>query len=115
MFTLAQGEDKLLGFIDAKYIEDTHIKTMNGYGTAKMVINKDQLLALMNSGKMSTGTWYNLKYVISGGRLTIYANSDKVGESDIAPDFSKSNAPVRMSIGGFKGYIDEIRIRNVNN
>jgi hypothetical protein len=110
MFTLTQGDDKLLGLFDAIYVDGTHITSMNGYSSQKIIVTKDDMAALMKSGKMKTGTWFNLKFVISNGKVTVYANNDKIVESNIAPDFSASNAPIRLSIGGFKGYMDEIKI-----
>jgi hypothetical protein len=112
IFTITQGDDKMLGLFDAIYVDGTHITSMAGYDNQKIIFTKDQLAAVMASDKMQTGTWYNLKFVIGGGKVQVYANNDLIVESNIMPDFSASSAPIRISIGGFKGYIDEIRVKN---
>ncbi len=110
IFTLTQGDDKAIGLYDAIYVDGTHVTSMAGYDKQKIILSSKDIAALMKQGTMQLGTWYNLKFVVGGGKASVYINDDKIAESDIAPDFSQSDAPVKITVGGFKGYLDEIRI-----
>jgi|GEM_PF-2202440 len=110
IFVLMQNDDKLIGLFDAKYVDGTHARTMNGYNSQKKLLTSEQVAALMKQGKMQTKTWYNLKLVVSAGKAEIWVNNDKVGETDVSPQFAGSDSPIKLVIGGFKGYVDEVRV-----
>jgi hypothetical protein len=110
LFVLAQNDDKVMGLFDAMYVDGTHIKAMNGWGAQKMIVNSTQVAALQAQGKMLPKTWFSLKFVISGGKAQVFVNDEVVATSDVAPQFEKSDLPVKLQIGGFKGYVDEVRL-----
>lgn len=110
MFVMSQQDTKLFGLFDAKYVDGTNVQVMDGYSDHVRLLTKEQIGTLMNQGKMSTNSWYNLKFVIAGGRTQVYVNNDKVAETAVAPQFADSDAPIRLQFGGFKGFVDEVRV-----
>lgn len=110
IFVLSQGDDKAFGVFDAKYVDGTHVKSMNGYDSQVKVLSREQIDALMKQGKMQTNTWYNLKLIVSSGKAEIYVNSDKVGETNVSPQFASSDTAIKLMVGGFQGFVDDIRV-----
>lgn len=115
IFALEQGDSRKFGFYDAIYIDGTHVNVMNGYGGSEQekFLTRTQIATLMSQGKMQKGTWFNLKLVIGNGKVRVYVDNDMVAESNIIPNFAASNQAVTLKIGGFKGYMDELRISNI--
>ncbi len=62
-----------------------------------------------NSGfTLSTGVWYHLAAVFSGGQSTLYVNGVKTGSVAACSNTGGSNLAVVMGHGTFKGEMDEV-------
>ncbi len=110
MLAVTQGDDKAIGLYDAEYVDGMHVTSMNGYSAEKNILTQEKIASLMKEGKMNFNTWYTLKFVIMPGKTQVYVNNNLVSESDVSPAFGASNQPIKITLGGFKGYIDELRV-----
>ncbi|MDQ2932910.1 MAG: glycoside hydrolase family 9 protein [bacterium] len=109
LFALTQGDSKYFGLFDQKYVDGTYVKSAQGYDATQqsILLTKNQLV-----GKLDTKKWYLFKLLITGGKASVYIDGVKLAETSIQPNFSTAS-PVTLKVGGFKGFIDEVRISNV--
>jgi endoglucanase len=57
--------------------------------------------------------WFELHLVLSGGGASVYVDGALVASATVQPQFETSSADLTLRLGGFYGYLDEIRISNV--
>lgn len=57
--------------------------------------------------------WFQLNIVFNAGWTYIYINEQLVGQANTLLEFEGSSDDIELWLGGFVGYIDELRISNV--
>ncbi len=60
------------------------------------------------------GQWFQLNFLLMNGKSSVYLNGEKIAEVAVLPEFEGSGSDIDIRLGGFMGYIDEVRISNVD-
>ncbi|UCG68065.1 MAG: PKD domain-containing protein, partial [Thermoplasmata archaeon] len=94
-------------FYDGKW-EDAHIRIENP--TAKTYIMESTQVA----SDIPFGEWFQINLVLGWGQAFVYINEMQVATLTMQPEFEGLSDPIEIWFGGFIGYVDEIRLSDID-
>jgi hypothetical protein len=94
-------------FYDGKW-EDPHIRIENP--TAKTYIMESTQV----TSDIPLGEWFQINLVLGWNQAFVYINEQLVATLAMQPEFEGLNDSIQIWFGGFIGYVDEIRISDVD-
>jgi PKD repeat protein len=104
---LYQRYDHNYLFYDGKW-EDPHIR----------IENPTDKIYIMDSTQVTSdvplGEWFQINLVLGWGQAFVYINGQEVATLAMQPEFEGLNDPIEIWFGGFVGYVDEIRLSNMD-
>jgi endoglucanase len=102
-----QRYDHNILFYDGKW-EDAHIRIENPTNET-YIMESTQV-----TSDVPLGEWFQINLVLGWGQAFVYINEQLVATLAMQPEFEGLNDPIEIWFGGFVGYVDEIRISNID-
>jgi PKD repeat protein len=104
---LYQRYDHNILFYDGKW-EDPHIRIENPT-TETYIMDSTQV-----TSEIPVGEWFQINLVLGWGQAFVYINGQQVATLAMQPEFEGLNDPIEIWFGGFVGYVDEIRLSDID-
>jgi endoglucanase len=104
---LYQSWDHNYLFYDGKW-EDPHIRIENPSGTT-YIMDSPQV-----ASDIPLGEWFQINLVLGWNQTFVYINEQLVATLAMQPEFEGLSDPIEIWFGGFVGYVDEIRLSDID-
>jgi hypothetical protein len=94
-------------FYDGKW-EDPHIRIENPTDKIYIMSSTDV------SNEIPLSEWFQINLVLGWGQAFVYINEQQVATLAMQPEFEGISDPIEIWFGGFVGYVDEIRLSDID-